>query len=490
MAEVQANITLTTTGGDAAAAEINKASSAIQNVTASSSALQSNFQERFQHIGLMLFAGDALRASGLGAETRMVVTSLNAALMATESAAGIGSGGILLLVTAMVALGGIIAKVVDHHKDLIDSLEKLHDAQQKQIQTTSESLAAVQNYIQAGGQVTPAIQAWESALQNLEVVEIKHQQLLDYQAVSALKAAIAQQELNLATLQSIKPEDLQYLENVSKGTVAATIAMQGIKKAIDDQSLSMDKNKAKMAELIVELENLRTGNVKTMSQMAQDAKTSFDAQEKAWEDMADKISAGEKAQYALITKLHDDITKDQQAQYKQQQKDLSEHVKIVTEGIGKVATDFGDAFGKMIVEGKSFTDEMTQAFTSMVEQMISQILKLIAEWAIFTAMSGMGGGIGAIGARGLANMGGFALGGQVMVDQPTLFMAGEAGPEMASFTPMSGSSSDSGGSGTVINLAMTVNANGVSDPNKLAQLIGPALIREIRAQGQLNFSRG
>ena len=45
MADVEGRITLITTGGDAAAAEINKATDAIQRTTTSSSQMQSQFQQ-------------------------------------------------------------------------------------------------------------------------------------------------------------------------------------------------------------------------------------------------------------------------------------------------------------------------------------------------------------------------------------------------------------------------------------------------------------
>ena len=124
MADVQANIVLTTTGGADSAGEIMKADSAVRSLTSASSGLEGQFQHRFQHIGLMLFAGDALRASGLGRETRLVISALNAALTAGTEAAGITAGGMMLLVTALVAVAGIAVKVIEHHKDQAEVLDR------------------------------------------------------------------------------------------------------------------------------------------------------------------------------------------------------------------------------------------------------------------------------------------------------------------------------------------------------------------------------
>ncbi len=89
--------------------------------------------------------------------------------------------------------------------------------------------------------------------------------------------------------------------------------------------------------------------------------------------------------------------------------------------------------------------------------------------------------------------GGHALGGSTMATEPTLALFGEAGPETATFSPMSGggpgSGGDGGGSGTTINANINITANGVNDPQALARMVGPALIQEIRGMGQLNFTR-
>ena len=67
---------------------------------------------------------------------------------------------------------------------------------------------------------------------------------------------------------------------------------------------------------------------------------------------------------------------------------------------------------------------------------------------------------------------------------------GEAGPETATFTPLGSSiSTGSGQGGGQTNITINVTANGVSDPNELARMVGPALIQEIRGQGQLDYTR-
>ena len=134
-ADVDVNITMSASGGSASAAEIGKAESALNGVSASSGRMEGMFQHKFQHIGLMLFAGDALRASGLGAETRQVITALNLALTAGAGAAGLSSGGLMLVVTALGALAGIAIKVIGHEKSLADATEKAVEADDKYIES-------------------------------------------------------------------------------------------------------------------------------------------------------------------------------------------------------------------------------------------------------------------------------------------------------------------------------------------------------------------
>ncbi len=74
-----------------------------------------------------------------------------------------------------------------------------------------------------------------------------------------------------------------------------------------------------------------------------------------------------------------------------------------------------------------------------------------------------------------------------MVTSPTWFLAGEAGPERATFTP-GGNVASSMGAGGSINIG-PINIYGVNDPVQLARIVGNEIIREIRGRGQLNFLR-
>ena len=87
---------------------------------------------------------------------------------------------------------------------------------------------------------------------------------------------------------------------------------------------------------------------------------------------------------------------------------------------------------------------------------------------------------------------GHALGGSVFADTPTLAMFGEGGPETATFTPMSGGGTSSGGAGPgsggnsqVVNVE--INIQGVVDQSLVNQ-IGQRIVQTIRGQGQIAFA--
>lgn len=135
-----------------------------------------------------------------------------------------------------------------------------------------------------------------------------------------------------------------------------------------------------------------------------------------------------------------------------------------------MTTSMMDSFyagtAKMIVEGGRFKDVLTSIWKSLAEAVIAQIMRMIAEWLIFQAMTGgAGGGLGAV-------LGGWADGG--MINEPSIitgmrsgksYLAGEAGPEMvvpagagggggSSNRPLQGGEGGgAGGSGVTINIS-------------------------------------
>jgi hypothetical protein len=156
----------------------------------------------------------------------------------------------------------------------------------------------------------------------------------------------------------------------------------------------------------------------------------------------------------------------------------------------KIGSDFGSMASAMIVQGQSFTQAFTAMFQKMEEQIIEMIVKMITEWLVFEALSGMGGPMGAIGAKGLAGMGmGQATGGTMFADSPTLALFGEGGPETATFTPIGASTSGGGGGNSSQVNNVTVNVQGGMIDQDTLSKIGQYIVGQIRGQGQISFTR-
>ena len=461
MAEVDVNISMRATGGTDAAGQVQQAETAVKNLTTSSGALEEKFQHKFQHIGLNLFAGDALRASGLGRETRQVINLMNMAMSEAGNVAGISSGGIMLIVTALAALAGIAAKVIEHQKKMGEATEKALEADDAHLKTINEKIKGLEEYSAVAGRLNKVQSDYLATLKAIGAEEAKKKNNDLIERIAFLNQAIVKEQEHI--------DKIDVLQSLIKGTATtygqSTKAVEENKKKINELTLQL-----RAAE--VEMNALHKTGTKTFEGMAADAKKSSEAIDKAHK------------------KASEDSIKHWGDAAKENEKVMKEEAEFIGKIADQIGGDLGNAFAKSLIEGKSFTDQMKNAFKSMAEQIISDIVRMIAKWAVLTAMGFPAGGA----AGGFGHMLGFATGGQVMVDKPTLFMAGEAGPEMATFTPLSGantqSTTGSSGGGDTFNISMPITVSGVSDPDRLAQIVGPKIINQIRGAGQLNFTRG
>ena len=161
-------------------------------------------------------------------------------------------------------------------------------------------------------------------------------------------------------------------------------------------------------------------------------------------------------------------------------------VKKIIDVVSKdIASSFSTAVGDMLFEGKSFAESITKAFKDMAKQIIMDIVRMEIEWMIWMSLRSSFGGP-------FAFLGGYASGGTVYADKPTMAIFGEAGPEIATFTPVSGigggSTQTKGGGSSVGNVY--VNVSGVNDPRIIAAEVGHEIIKAIRGQGQISFTKG
>ena len=204
---------------------------------------------------------------------------MNTAITGAEAAAGIASGGLTLLLTALVAVGAAAYEVMEKHEGLIASLAATHDAQQNENESTDGTIESIKNYIAAGGEVTPALKAWLVAEENLRQVQIDLQIATDKLSESALRNAIAEETVSDKTLSVVQTYELligTMLKKIGLDQLG-TAAIDKASSSIAQQNLTLDKNKAQLQAVIVELQNLQSGNTKTMAQMTADDEKYWDA---------------------------------------------------------------------------------------------------------------------------------------------------------------------------------------------------------------------
>lgn len=153
---------------------------------------------------------------------------------------------------------------------------------------------------------------------------------------------------------------------------------------------------------------------------------------------------------------------------------------------------FSTATAKMIMEGGRFSDVLKNLWKQLAEQVIAQIIRMIAEWIIFQSMTGgAGAGLGGFLGRGAA-------GG--MINEPSMIMglrsgstilAGEAGPEQ--FGPAGTMNSVNGGAASMGASAMGGSGGGGGDihvhisgqfidgsPSKWQRLVQEQIVPQLR----------
>jgi hypothetical protein len=501
MADVIGNIVLRTTGGDESAAEVQKATTALNSMTSASSGMESQFQHRFQHIGLMLFAGDALRASGLGAETRQVIGGLNTALIAGESAFGAAAGPAFLFVAALTAVAGIAIKVIEHHKDLAESLDKVVKSQQDALAATRDDIDVITQYNTVVGGASGLL-AHEKQLAAIQAGELLDSQKKQVQAIKDLMEA----NVTHAKVMSLLEDSYENFKQVFTASIKMLLeAIPGVGALVTIYDLLHDKIiKATSALHLHGIEytiNSKNADELTKKNAALQVKLdqltfSINHQGKAWKDVMKAANEN----WAEVQKGLD-------ATEKANDKTMDNITKKVFKATDDIAKAFGAAFAQNIVEGKDMGVELEDQFKKMAERFIEYTISMMIVWAALKALMEIWGGPGIAAFKtaalasypGLAQMGistavsggNQAVGGDMFADKPTMVMFGEAGPEMASFTPLSGGGRSSGqsGQGDIYIGNITTTVSGVNDPDTIARQIGQKIVQQIRGQGQINFAR-
>jgi hypothetical protein len=512
--DIEQNITLTAIGGDQAGAEISKTTSALGGVTQMSHNMEEAFSHRFTHIGLQVFGQDLLRTSGLGTEARQIIGTLQMGIMSASSAFGAAAGPIMLVAGGLTAVVGITMKVIDAHKAEAESIQKLIDAHTLQKKAYDDDISALTKYAAAGGAMTSALSGLLTAEKALSA-DLKENLLVnqekEIEALEKQRAQIAQQQavhqVWTSAMNAAKNAIAEIANTIGNmlipgislfGAAVGTLIahLQSMVASVGQHVILTGQFKQKYDELTAAIDKMRV----THSQTAKGVVTDFATMQKAAEQHKELVIGAFQAEMNLRRSLQqadDDWTlqsmdnrmnawiKNQQQMTKEQQKQLDLQQKQAEKIFNQIGSDFGNAFAQMIVEGKSFTEQMQQAFTRMAEQIISDLVRIIMEQELLFMWQSMTGTVGSgnlLGGGGGGFGGMFATGGSVVVDKPTMFMAGEGGPEIASFTPVGqAGGGDSGGSGgSVGNVQITLNVDHIqgNDPSGTLDMLSDQIRRE------------
>ncbi len=497
MAETDAIIRISAVGGDEASAALGKVTEGFQAVEGEHNKLVDQFSHRFTHIGLQLFVGEALRAAGVGAETRQVISTLQLAMMSAAGAFGAAAGPIMLVGTALIAVIGLSEKMSEHHKANADALVKLTEAEIKDADALNKEIDKLKEFVALNGPHADAIKKvldakilLQSFEESIELVNLAKQKAAledqirtEIKHIEAMQAAEkAQKSLTIERILAITVG-----QGINAGIQATVLKYSDMKKSIEEAIGVAMKHNDQLKETLATLELLSAGEHRTWQEVVDDYNKVGEAAKKRADEEAE-------AETKMYQKMAEEHAKKSDLVMKKNEEVFKKFEEIGNNAIDSVAGSFANSFVKMAFEGQNFVKSMEQAFMQLTEQVIADIIKMEIEMAIFQAMSG---GSGALSEHtfNFVHGGGQAEGGSYMVDRPTLFMAGEAGqPEMATFTPLSkmgntGSMSSSESGSSVQIGTIQTNVYGIQDADAIADKVGLKIAERIRGQGEINFTR-
>lgn len=525
MPETEAAIRISAVGGDEAAAALNKPIRALENIGGEHNKLVEKFSHRFSHVGLSLFAGEALRASGIGSETSRIIGIMNLGITSLGSAFGAAAGPVLLIASALTSLVAIAVRVVRQQQDLtgkydeqVKALDKVVKKNQEAFDGFKKNTDVVKEYSEEFGRLTgftkiyadsieraalitaastiPAHQAVISTLneENVKIedsIRAKQRDLEEIRIWATSAPRLAKEKTDKTNAEITKLNNQLELTRAKlkqeEGAIVALnrgyssydeylkAATESHKKAREESAKSAEES-IKRTQDIADAETARYQNwaelhAKEMEEKNKSVQTEADQETKRYQNWADIHEKQVKKNAELMDTMY----------------------KGIAAGVDKTLKTFSDAVAAMFVKGEKFTLSFKKLFEDMAQAIISEIIRMEIRWLVFQAITGGTGGFASGGSKAF----GFAEGGSVMVNKPTLFLAGEAGqPELATFTPLSkmgggsgASAATSGSSGGVQIGSINTNVYGVTDPDAIADKVGLKIAERIRGQGEINFTR-
>lgn len=494
---------ITSSGASEGKAALDGLKEGMEGIVQEHNKMAEKFGNKVEHLGLKLFAGEALRAAGAGKETNEVLRLMSFSMNTLQTSAAALALPITVLVGVLAGAVAIFMQMKKAAEEKQKALEDLSKATREQLRATDDTLKTINEFIATVKNVPPELMKWKDAEEELRKVQIQRMIDGDRAIVRSTTEVMNASRQRMATLKDeISDLQKQIGSLQSSGVDQVTINAQQARletlrreyQKLGDEQIA---NKAKLEGLFVEIKRLTDGQTQSLKEQADAYKEAQEEADKAYSKMisdSEKLAAEETARYQSWAKLHAETLEKNQKLNKEYNEEFD---KVGRGAVRSVGQAFGDSFVQMAFHGKNFTESMINAFHRMTEQIIADIIRIKIEYAILGAMGGPGGAAGG----GFLRMFSRASGGSDLVTKPTLFLAGEGGePEVATFTPMSkmgggGASIGApqgmrGGGTTIVVEKIETHAHGVQNPSMFADEVGRAIINRIRGMGELNFIGG
>jgi hypothetical protein len=487
---------------------IDSTTAAFERFKTKHTELKSVFSERFEHAGLFLFSRQVFGLAGMSELARHVMGVVTLGLDQVAGAAGVATAELAPL---LLVVGGSIALFEHFHKghqDAADSLGQLAKKQGDALKMTDELKDALEKYSHAINALPADLRGLAAAYGALDEVQRRVLMHTEGQLMASSQAQVAalkeQKERTLEAAAALR-EHMTQLQPWETGYKSAEETLRKYGQRVDDINGKIIESGAQYEKAKADIDAQAAGYANATDKIDKLSKAEdvvAEKQKKAAISAIEMAAARERAEAKRYA--HQMEMEAQEA--KRQDEALTKRMhfygisatmaedleRVEGQAFQSAANGAGRAFAQMAVDGKNFEQGMKQVFKNVEEEFISDIASMMIKWAAFQAITGMGfsfsGGPGA--PTNMFTMGAHATGTDHYVDRPTPFIAGEAGLERVTVTPITGasssrpSSSGSGGGGNT-SVSVTVNVSTGADPNA----IGQAVIKAIRGQGQLQFVR-
>ena len=454
--------------------EVAQLQGQVKDLTQESEGLNKSLTRPLENVGVHIFGRELLGAMGISQATRPILTLLSVGIREVGESFGVAAAAAMPYVFGLAALAAVLYKVRESHKETREQMEAVLATEKGGISTMDDYVAAggrlsvalnkmAADLKKAAQETVSKIEADtkaklivdEAALADAKAYNTQLQHTIGMQsstmasqlAADAIKKHQKAVDDDRATLEANQHGFATWTDYVKSGTQALDKATDALKKHGDELKKHSQEQEA------ARLQELSTANQAYAQQVvaAEKMYTEEGALEKAARELneatiEDEMTQEEKKEHAIekfqerqlavieadYKKAVDaaiasggDIVQVNAAQQRalialdnntlmQRRNNLSilqSESRKVAEGI---ASGIGNAFAQSIVEGKSFGDSMRALAKQVVEEIISDLVRIAIEKLIIdkimiasqtTTSAAMAASMAAAGTVGAAGLG-------------------------------------------------------------------------------------